>query len=188
MNRRNFIQKTILGSSLIPLISTDVFSEPKSKLFDSETIEILSLNELKNNGIRSAIYSASCVDKNGKFPLDVGFDYKHNEPFVRQTYGLECLPILAPISGGLLCNIDCISLSKNRLINEIKEKMEYVCLVWYVNNGKSWIPVVGGLTKHKYQFMVDNMNVKNKLEYNKLCEKYMPLLEKDGLNRCNPWV
>lgn len=187
MNRKQFIKTSIAAIPLIALstnanhILSSSIAYDANVVFDN-TIEIFTLKNLKKNGIRSASYSASCYDKNGVFAHEPGFDEKYNEPFVRKTYLIKSLPIVTSDSLQSINNF-CPA---NDVLNEIKDKMEYVCLVWYVKSDK-WYPIVGGMTKLNYKFKVGSMNATTKEEYNDLVSKYESHLNEERKSLINPW-
>lgn len=169
--------------------------EPERVRIVGNYVEILSVDELRSYGIRSSTYSATCVDKNGYFCHEKEYSggewkdrpFNRFEPFIRKTFVVRSLPqwwigrywhneeestmrhIKAMVdefrndavwvkNNEVYCIADCI--------DEIKEKMEYVCFFAYCKvdpvpeeawPGK-WLPVVGGLSKHRYNLYLKQMN------------------------------
>jgi hypothetical protein len=189
MNRRHFIKSAAIASVITPTIVkgiNPVIQPEKVRLPNVEDfINILTIEELQRHGIRSAIYSASCVDKNGRFAHKRGYCdlwLRDSGPFVRQTFRIQCLPkvysfvddtpyihsIVARVRSGIKLGFGGQEYSRENVIHEIKQKMEYVCLVWYCSipclcgrnscKSKTWIPVVGGLSKHRYNLYLKQLN------------------------------
>ncbi len=150
-------------------------------------IDIMDVEELQEHGIRAQIYSASCIDSKGTFAGERGYCDKHMEPFCRQSHIVKSLPqywigkywghstftqeqvesVIRDMRRGHF------SLRKGdemwtltRAIEEIKQNMEYVCLFGYTLFPEvkeeawpaKWMPVVGGLSKYRYNQMVASMN------------------------------
>jgi hypothetical protein len=181
MNRRNFIKSVGILTTGIPAIVSAI--EPDAvplegiKYDGADYITIFTVEELKQFNIRSATFSASCVDKNGKFAHDKGYDMDHSEPFVRKTFVLKSLPKIFsnkrkdvyPVLGKMRSGVDLggKEYSSEKVIAEIKEHMEYVCMVSYFQCPclcgketcpKTWVPIVGGLTKSRYKQFLKELN------------------------------
>jgi len=184
MNRRHFLRSCAMATVSIPCIGI-LAKQPSPPNLQSdhahivgEAVEILSLDEIKPYGIRCAVYCASCVDKNGRFFGDHGYDNDHSEPFIRRTFKLHSLPTVYDERKSFVMSVldkmrsgnrfDGKEYSVEKVIDEIREKMEYVCLIWYCKvpcicgqrscHSKYWIPAVGGLSKHRYNLYLDQMN------------------------------
>lgn len=178
MNRRNFIKNTAIISIAVPAMVDAATLKPnlESVRITGEDIPIFTIEELQQYGLRSAIYSANCVDKNGVFAHETGYQPRHSEPFVRKTFVIKTLPrlfskdqvpiVLGKMRSGLSGNG---TWTKENVIEFIRETMEYVCLAWYCEcpclcgkcDGKTWLPVVGGLSKHRYNLYLKQMNYEN---------------------------
>lgn len=155
--------------------------EPDRIRVQGNYLDILSVEELQSHGIRAAFYSAGCVDSKGVFCGEKGYCDKHMEPFVRFTHVIHGpMPHLwyypekdvkrviqyyrdgkeatNPNSGEVH--------SLENLIADIKRNMEYVCFVAYCHFPavpeeawpEKWMPVVGGMSKHRYNRVVKSMN------------------------------
>ena len=172
MNRRNFIKSAVIASIAVPTVVSAI-KLPPAQLErvnpSGNFIDILTIDELKNHGIRAAIYSANCVDSNGVFAHEKGYCDEHHEPFIRFIHPLcrECAPHILAYNEASVESIKwtrCYNIDK--IISKIKESMEYVCLVAYVHCPavpeeawpEKWMPVVGGLSKHRYNRIVRTMN------------------------------
>ena len=173
MNRRNFITTSLLA---IPTLTMGL-SLPKNndENEDSTFKLILTPDQLRCNEIRHAPYTANCFDINGIFGHECGYNEKISMPFVTKTYKLHNLPKIfkkqTDIQDVINYYLDCNQYNiMKSVINEIKENMEYVNMVAYVqcpclcgsNNckDKHWIPIVRGLTKEKYNIEIQSM-IKN---------------------------
>jgi len=175
MNRRNFIKTCAVASLSIPSVMVaSAHSEPLERVKIQSFINILTIEELKENGIRAATYSANCVDKNGIFAHERGYqDLRGDAPFVRNTFKLHSLPSLYTND---IKNVYRLKqklnenwgfggseYTKEAVFNEIKHHMEYVCLVGYayLKASSEWpekyIPIVGGLSKVKYKQLIKNI-------------------------------
>ena len=143
-------------------------------------INILTVDELLEYGVRSAIYSASCVDYKGRFAHERGYCHDHSEPFVRFAHVVKGLPQLWYYpknavklvteyyrDGSIATNPDTGEKhSLEMAVNDIKEKMEYVCLFAYCHFPavpeeawpEKWMPVVGGMSKYRYEQKVRMLN------------------------------
>ena len=170
MNRRKFLTSTAASLIVLPTVITSKKSTIK---VDGDYIEILNPIQLQHFGIRSAHYCANCVDKNGRFGHEDGFIYDISEPFIVKYRRLESM---RRVDIGME---DYIAEWKTQIFNyefgqgclrakikkEIKEKMEYVCGVWYIKSPclscgdlkcKQWVPFMRGLYKERYnQYMKD---------------------------------
>ena len=172
MNRRNFLRTSIVASAAAIVIPSFAF---KRKNY----IPILTEDELRDRGIRSSRYYASCVDKNGIFAHESGFDVLHYEPFIRKTYVLKCIPNRLWKSDWKEKNhiLERIRLTSNlrrneylisNVIDEVKEHMEYVCMIAYCYceeiPSEAWgeriIPFVMGLSKVDYKRKVKDLSDK----------------------------
>jgi hypothetical protein len=153
-------------------------SLPLEKVSITDYINILTVDELREHGIRSAIYPASCVDKEGLFAHEEGYCSDRFEPFVRRIFVLRCLPkiwssnprdvkpTIGKIHSGV--KLDGKEFSVEKIVEEIKEHMEYVCLVRYALapclcgssrcTSKHFSPIVGGLTKKRYRQYLKELN------------------------------
>jgi len=184
MNRRHFIKTAVAAAIALPTISASaeivnsliLTPKPETVRVDGECIHILTIKELRQHGIRSAIYSANCVDRYGKFAHEQGYydlGLGDTEPFVRKTIRLQCLPkIYSDDTARVMTLIGKIraggqEYSLTNIIEEIKKIMEYVCLVAYAKTpcicGHAsckpyYIPIVGGLSKYRYQLYLKQMN------------------------------
>lgn len=170
MNRRKFIKSSVIAAISIPTIAVGVIPKPElESIRAGGYVNILDIEELKSHGIRAAIYSANCVDKYGTFAHETGFKEGSDEKFVRKTFVLKSLPeiwVPEPIEDHIKILKKDPRIVKS-VISEIKEHMEYVCLVGYVKAPclcgndtchKHWIPVVGGLTKKRYKIHLQDLN------------------------------
>lgn len=172
MNRRSFIKSCVITGIAIPTIGFS-FENHEHKTYPiNDFVEILSLNQLKEHGIRCAPYCASCVDNNGMFPHEGGYNSTISEPFIKKAFVLNSLPrihsdvkavklTLGKMRSGV--KLDGKEWSVEKVITEIKEKMEYVCYVCYGKVPCScgdflYVPFVGGLNKQRYQLYLEQMN------------------------------
>ena len=178
MNRRNFLKSSGVILGTVPSVASVFYKSytlPLERVGPvDEFVDILTIDELNKFGIRSAIYSAGCVDKNGIFAYEYGYDHTKSEPFCRMSYVLRCLPkiwsnkkrnvypIIEKIKSGDKYSI-------HQIINEVKEHMEYVCIVGYALAPclcgsekclKHYIPVMSGVDKIRYNRLVNNLNNK----------------------------
>lgn len=175
MNRRNFIRNVSIAAMGIPVISTGItFQSPQLESIQpsGNFIDILSIEELKRCGIRAAHYSANCVDKNGVFGHERGYQdlwVRDSEPFVRKLFVLKSTPqiwVYNETSVKSVAHTRAHNSYMNAIISEIKEHMEYVCLVAYLHcpavPTEAWpekfMPVVGGLSKVRYQQYLKQLN------------------------------
>lgn len=195
MNKRQFIKSLVGIPAAIPLVLNAADNIKTNNNLDIKTYpcyrgnikKILSVEELSNYGIKSAIYSASCVDRNGKFYGDPEYNNIENVPFVRRVFRLNYLPtITTDITDKEYCIDDWIQYIRQnrywmtRSIGEIKERFAYVCLFDYLktdcNCGKcspnSWVPVVGGMSIQKYNYEVGMMQAKTNEEARLILDKY----------------
>ena len=175
MNRRNFLKTaTIAPFILTPLIGGSMTTDqkPERVWVEGEFVEIIPLSWLKYNGIRHGIHTASVVDKNGKFPFDDGFVYECSEPFIVQSFRLRCMNKI--YSGDVeevkktakKIRLPSSEFYVTEIINEIKEKMEYVSMVAYAklqaDKSEGWseqyIPIVRGLSKYRYNLYLKQLN------------------------------
>jgi hypothetical protein len=188
MNRRKFLKSCVIASFVAPTVTMSLIPKPELEVINGghNYIDIFTVDELKSYGIRSATYCASVVDKNGVFAHEPGFldwDWtkpnpgpKINEPFIRKTFVLKSLPkiyeenkkcvdvVLGKMRSGL---VGPGSWMEQKVIDEIKEHMEYVCLVVYAQAPclcgrdtcpKHWIPIVGGMSKKRYERHLRELN------------------------------
>ena len=177
MNRRNFLKSaTITPFVLTPLICVSMTTDQKPERVwtTGEHIEIIPLHWLKPLGVKCGVYTANAVDKNGKFACDDGFIYSGSEPFIVQSFRLRCLPkifdkrainiIIGKIHSGV--KLDGKEWSVEKIVGEIKEKMEYVSMVAYAklqaDKSEGWseqyIPIVRGLSKYRYNLYLKQLN------------------------------
>ena len=175
MNRRNFLRSGIASVVVLPFIGLAKEKEIPFEV-DGDYIEILNPVQLNHWGFRSAHYCANCVDKNGIFAHETGFDHDHSEPFIVKYRRLECM---RRVDVG---REDLIQEWKSQIFNsefgqgylrakikkEIREKMEYVTGVWYIKspcisccnpNCKQWVPLIRGLYKERYNRYMKDFNV-----------------------------
>jgi len=195
MNRRTFITSSITSAICLPFVS---LSAPtlKNKLVKEETYrvlecsyELLPLSYLSMNKIRNAIYTASAVDKNGKFAHEDGFvgEFYGDSPFIGKGHRIKCLPIiystnrrdLSPIIGKINSGVILKNgYDKNTIIQEVKANMEYVCFVGYAltsnteKGDRFFVPIMRGLSKRSYHIKVDIINAKTKEEVELVYKKY----------------
>jgi hypothetical protein len=117
-------------------------------------VEILSIDEIRSYGIRSAVYTATCVDRYGRFAHERGYvDLPHeSEPFVRATHPVYGMPhwwvgqywhnkeestmahikqMVDEFRAGKIMTNGGKRYSIADSVKEIKEKMEYVCVFAY---------------------------------------------------------
>lgn len=186
MKRRNFIKSIAVATFTFPTIvnSLNIPENIKSIRINSDDWrEIIPIEQLKEYGVRASHYSATCVDKNGRFGFERGYSdlwVRDSEPFIIKTFKLQCLPkIYFTDSKAVLCvigkvnsgvKLDGKEYSVEKIVNEIKTKMEYVAAVWYCRvpclcgqqscKEKTWIPVVRGLSKYRYNLYLKQLNGK----------------------------
>jgi hypothetical protein len=176
MNRRHFI-KTILTTSAVlpslPLISVkkSEWNERDSYRVLEHSYELLTPDDLSKNKIRNDYHPASVVDKNGVFGHEHGC-CEPNEPFIAKAFRIKCLPkIYSTDKKDLLPIIGKIKSGNNwtgcytidNVISEVKEDMELVCFVGYVQteneyNERFYIPIMRGLSKYRYNLYLKQMN------------------------------
>jgi hypothetical protein len=168
-----------MGYIVISLISFETSKHlPLETIYPVENfIPVLTEDELIDRGIRSSRCFASSVDKNGIFAHEPEYDHEHSEPFIRKTYILKSIPnrlwkntwkeknhILEIIR--LTVNLRKNEYLISKVIDEVKEHMEYVCMIAYAYfeevPSEAWaekiVPVVMGLPKCKYNKLVENLN------------------------------
>ena len=185
MNRRNFLKSALVTTIAFPTIATAINKPPPLKLervrIVGNYIDIVSVEELVSYGIRSHYYSASCVDYKGRFFHENGYNDNHMEPFVRLTHVVRGMPRLWYYperdvkrvieyyrSGRMATNPDNGEKhSLENAINDIRENMEYVCFFAYCHFPgvpeeawpEKWMPVVGGMSKYRYNNAVRMLNI-----------------------------
>lgn len=164
MNRRKFLISSAASLIVLPTIS---LAKEVSFKIDGDYIEILHPVQLNHFGMRSAYYCASCVDRNGLFAHEDGFDYDHSEPFIVKYRRLNSLPRVDVGKEDYIQELinqifDCRwgqGYLRSIVKKEIKEKLEYVCGVWYIKSPcmscgnpecKQWVPFMRGLYKERY--------------------------------------
>ena len=180
MNRRKFIKSAVIASVATSTIVSALtpIEKPERIHTHGEFYEIIPINWLKPYGIRVAPYSACCVDNNGRFAHEKGYqdEYWRSEPFIVQSFRLHCLPKLystdpswtGPIIGKVRSgvNLGARSYTVEGIAQEIKSKMEYVSLVAYFlfpgAPSEAWppcfIPIVRGLSKYRYNLYLKQLN------------------------------
>lgn len=157
-----------------------------------EFYEIMPIAWLKPYGIRASHYCMTFVDKNGYFAHEheskacgSGYsDILNKEAIVRgggnftvfivKTYRLQCLPIIhsdnpsyvnpviGKVRGGV--RLDGSAWSVEKIVDEIKDTMEYVCSVSYARVDKTpdcdpqFVPFARGLSKYHYNLYLKQMN------------------------------
>jgi hypothetical protein len=134
----------------------------------NDYIEIISLDELKTHGIRCAIYSASCIDINGLFYGDVGYDQKKNTPFVVKHHIIQSLPRIPSDDVNEVNSVisSMTSEIKQSLITELKSRLAYVSSVAYLLTPclcgeeqckKHYSPSVRGFDKLRYEQYIEKI-------------------------------
>lgn len=184
MNRRSFLKSATVVTIAFPAIALAI-SNPLPKKLEQvkiigDYIDILTVNELISYDIRANYSSANCVDYRGRFAHEKDYCGWCSEPFVRSihvVYGMPRLWYYAKEDvkkvikyyrdGRVATNPDNGEKhSLENAINDIKEKMEYVCFFAYCHFPEvpeeawpeKWMPVVGGLSKHRYNLYLKQMN------------------------------
>jgi hypothetical protein len=178
MNRRNFIKSAAVASVAFPTIVSAIkpIEKPERVWTEGDMIEIVPLDWLRICGIRAEYYSANCVDKNGRFAHERGFQdlwLRDSEPFVVQSFRLQCMKkIYSKNPDDAKSVVKKIRLPSSEfyvqtIIDEIKEKMEYVSMVAYAlcpclcgrsSCPKYFIPIVSGLSKYRYNLYLKQLN------------------------------
>ena len=183
MNRKQFLKTCITGCVLSPMVimsnNTKPNPEPNLKSIHPIlecTYKILHRFDYEMYNIKYNEYCSTCVDYRGRFYGEDGYDNSRSEPFVVKGYRISCLPkiystkksdidaVLGKINSGVILQYGNGGYTKQNIINEIKEKMAYVCFAGYALTKNEYdeeffIPMVRGLYIKRYNQFIEGMSI-----------------------------